>query len=488
MHRQFVVSSLSHCRFNKLWYTSCMSLKISQLQTQRQVLAPVMQQSIEILMLPLLDLQTAITQELQNNPLLEIDEQKTIEKNQDIDLIVDRRLAHFSKSPTEYSSDRFKEQQDDEPEEKPFSRPPSLEEHLLRQLHIEVEDPDQLEIGEWIIGSLDEDGYLPYTLEEIAQLLKMEDCTKIEAVLKKIQRFDPVGIAARDLKECLLAQINGKTARGNSSGAMEGLMGLSERIVRDYLDDLGRKKYSDIARQLKVPVEHIKSIAKEISGLEPRPARSFSSPAPHIYVKPDIIIRKAKEGHEIVINNEQLPVLRVNVAYQNMLKNPNLKDDEKEFIREKIKGALFFMRSIEQRHKTIRGIVEYIVRRQNDFWEQGHVALKPMGLKDVAEAVGRNESTISRAIHQKYVDTPQGIFPLKYFFSQAVSDTDENAVTNRSVQEEIRGIIMEESKAKPLSDRDIQAILKDRGMDVARRTIAKYRNALYILPAYLRKC
>ncbi len=430
-------------------------------------------------MLPLLDLQIAVTQELQNNPLLEIDETKTSEKNREIDAIVERSMLRFTKTPMEYSFDQYSEQPDDEQDERPFSRPISLEEHLLQQLHIEVDDPEQLRIGEWIIGSLDQDGYLPYSPDEIATLAGVDDPKKIEEVLEIVRAFDPPGVASRDLKECLLAQI---------AVRFSGVNGLTKRLVMHHLDDLGRKKFLEIARELKIPVAQVKMIAKEISSLEPRPARRFSVPPPHIYIKPDVLIRQTKEkNYEIVINNEQLPVLRVNVSYQNMLRNPVLKDEEKEFIREKIRSAVFFIKSIEQRHKTIKSIVEYIVHYQKEFFEKGYLSLKPMGLKDVAQAVSRNESTISRAIHNKYADTPQGIFALKYFFSQAVGDTDANVVTNRSMQEEIRGIVEEENKTQPLSDQAIQKILKQRGMEVARRTIAKYRKTLKILPAYLRK-
>lgn len=457
-----------------------MSMNLSQIQTQKQVLAPLMQQSVELLLLPLLDLETEITQELQNNPLLEIDEQKTFDKHREVDAIVERSILHFKKTPTEYSFEHAGDPHEEEPDEKPYARPPSLEEHLLRQLHIEVEDPELLRIGEWIIGSLDQDGYLPHSVQEMADLLQCEDVQIIEKVLGVIRRFDPPGIASRDLKECLLAQIEYRS--------FEGVMGLTKRLITHHLDNLGRKKHLEIARELRIPVEQVKALAKEISSLEPRPARGFSVPLPSIYVKPDVLIRRTKEDqYEIVINNEQLPVLRVNASYQNMLKNPALKDGEKEFIREKIKNAVFFIKSIEQRHQTIKAIVEYIVQYQKEFWEEGYSALKPMGLKDVAEAVGRNESTVSRAISNKYADTPQGIFPLKYFFSQAVNETEENTVTNRSIQEEIRGIVAEENKKKPLSDQDLQDILKKRQMDVARRTIAKYRKTLHILPAYLRK-
>jgi RNA polymerase sigma-54 factor len=438
-----------------------------------------MQQSIEILMLPLLELQTAVTQELQNNPLLEIDEEKTLLKNSEIEAIVERNLARFKSSPTEYHYDNFAGFDNPEMDDKFTDRHVSLEEYMLQQLHIEIDDPADIKIGEFIIGSLNEDGYLIFSCEDIAHFCKVKDIGRVQSVLKIIQSFDPPGIGARDLRECLLAQL-----AGSGEDETRSLMRI---LIDKHLEDLSRKRFLEIAKALKVPVDKVRAAAKSISLLEPRPARKFSHLHPHMYIRPDIVISKIKnDEYEVVINNEHIPVLRVNSKYQNMLKNPVLKEEEKNFIRERMKNAVYFIKSIEQRDKTMRDIVEYILNHQKDFWENGARGLKPLILKEVAEAIGRNESTVSRAINGKFAETPQGIYPLKYFFSQSVDD-GEVRVANRTIQEEIRDLVNDEDKTSPLSDEEIKKILEDRGMKVARRTITKYRKNLNILPAYLRK-
>ncbi len=453
--------------------------RLSTSQVQKQVLAPSMQQSIEVLLLPLTELDIAIEQELQNNPLLEIDEEAT-QKKAEIDDMVNSYIKRIQENPQPDSErDHSFDDETDEDTEKPLSRAQSLDDHLLEQLRMTITDPIELKIGELIIGNLNYDGYLQVTLEEIAVTAEIDDLELIEKVLFRIQNFDPIGIASRNLKECLLNQAEHK---------FNNNLPHITAMIENYLDELGRKNYLEISRRLKISVEEVKELTKCIASLEPKPARDYQSMPSNLYIKPDVFVHQDEEGHyQVVVNKSHVPTLRLNAKYQNMLKQPNRTKEEIEFIREKVKGALLFIKSIEQRHQTIKQIAEYIVKNQIDFLKEGHSQLRPMILKDVATAIERNESTISRAIHLKYMDTPQGIFPMKFFFSQGLSSDYVSETSSRSIKEEMKILIEEENKEKPLSDQDIQLYFEKKGTHIARRTINKYRKMLNILPSNLRK-
>jgi len=478
-------------RLSLVVYFLHMRIKTAAIQTQKQILAPRMQQSIEVLLLSVMELNTMIEQELETNPLLEVDEMRTQElscESEEAKQEIDQKIDNLD---TPYHHDDKVTRKDQH--QRPLSYEESLEGLLLRQLCVDVRDPLKLEIGRLIIGNIDEDGYLNISCEEIAELLTIEDVSIVEAVLCIIQDFEPLGIASRDIKECLLKQIRAKATNGTD---IED--DLVFRIVHECLDDLGHKRFKEIAKKLSASVDEVKAAAQIIATFEPRPARNFRPIDPNIYLKPDIIIKKdADDRLEIIINNEHLPALRINGRYKAMLKGGKLSAKEKEFVKEQLRNAVFFIRSIEARSQTIRGIAEVITATQKEFFDKGHLCLKPMSLKDVAHKVDRNESTISRAIQNKYIDTPRGLFPLKYFFSQGVGrgaaadgsggNGHPNGISNRSIKEELKGLIEDEDKSRPLSDQDLQAILKEKGIKVARRTISKYRQQLHILPSHLRK-
>jgi len=436
-----------------------------------------MQQSIEMLLLPLLELNLSIDQELQNNPLLEIDEDKlkALEDHQNDEL---SKILEYSFQTRNFSSrEHFAD--DEIIEDRPIKMEVTLEEQLLQQLRIELSDPLEIQIGEFIVGSLDEDGYLKATCEEIAQGTGTDDRMRVEYIIKIIQNFEPIGIASRDLKECLLSQVK---IRDNGNG------NLIRKIIEEHLDELGRKKLHEIARLLRVSLEAVKDAARVISSFEPKPARNYRPIKASLYIKPDIFITKEEDDqYHIRINNNGNPPLRINIHYQKMLLKTNLTREEKSFIREKLKSALYFMKSIEQRGQTIHRITEYILDKQKEFFEKGHMYLVPMSLKNIAQAIDRNESTVSRAITNKYVDSPQGLLPLKFFFSQGISENGNGMVTSRSIKEEIKDLIKSENKSKPLSDQSIQEYFKRKEIKISRRTISKYRLTLRILPSHLRK-
>ena len=455
-----------------------MKIRIAPRQIQKTILAPSMQQSIEVLLLPIQDLHASIEQELENNPLLEVAEREEEALVQTPDFKAIQK--HLQKDEADHSLPYMNNSSDDDiPEENQTRMEIGLEELLLTQLRVELSDPVEIKIGEHIIGSLDEDGYLQATLEEIAQKANITDIVKIEKVLRIIQQFEPLGVASRDLKECLLLQVHVR-CNGHSD--------FIHNIIQNHLDLLGKKKFLKIARNLKVPVDHVKEAAKIIASFEPKPARNYRSIQPNIYVTPDVYIRKNEDGqYYIDINSQSLPTLRISNFYKKMLNNPNLGSAEKEFIQDKLKSAVMFIKSIEQRHTTLRKITEFIMERQKEFFESGHMSMTPMTLKDVAESVDRNESTVSRAISHKYIDTPQGLYPLKFFFSQEACACDNTSISSTSIKEEVRQLILSEDRSSPLSDQHLQNIFTQRGMPVARRTISKYRQALNILPSHLRK-
>ncbi|MBI5416065.1 MAG: RNA polymerase factor sigma-54 [Candidatus Omnitrophica bacterium] len=460
-----------------------MSTQLLPRQIQKPILAPVMQQSIEVLLLSLTELNIAVEQEMQNNPMLEINEEATLARERSLEEItasVNELLRH-APSPSSGHTRHFTD--DEILEEKPVKTESTLEDTLLQQLRVELTDPQDIKIGEYLIGNLDEDGYLTTTCAEVAFLLGVQDPGRVEQVLAVIQGFEPAGIASRDLRECLLTQIK--------SGIHPGKDFLI-RMIEEHLEDLGHKRFQQIARKMAMPLEEVKKLANGIAALEPKPARNHRPVRSSIYVYPDVVIRKDKQdSYRVEVSREGVPQLRINASYRDLLKRADLSDRDREFILEKFRNAVNFIRSVEQRGRTLRRIAGYVLEKQKAFFEEGE-ALVPMILKDVAQAIGRNESTVSRAISNKYVDTPRGIFPIKFFFSQGIpaaagSNAPRGFVASRSVKDEIHDLITSEDKGAPLSDQDIHLYLMRRNMQIARRTISKYRQALRILPSNLRK-
>jgi RNA polymerase sigma-54 factor len=337
-------------------------------------------------------------------------------------------------------------------------------------------DDSQKEIGVFIIGNLDEHGYLDVTDEEIASATG-HPAGGVSGVLKIIQRFDPVGVAARDTRECLLLQIDFLGLKGT----------LVELLVSLHLHDLENKRYDHIAKALNVSGEEIQNALSIIQSLEPMPGRGFSEEEP-IYIVPDIYVIKVGDDFEIVLNEDGLPKLRINSYYKDILSSKDqVSSNAKSYIQEKLRSAAWLIKSIHQRQRTIYKVTESIVRFQRDFFDRGIAHLKPLVLRDVAEDIQMHESTVSRVTTNKYVFTPQGILELKFFFNSSVRRVEGDDIASESVKEHIRNIIKAENKKNPYSDEEIADILKKMNIRLARRTVAKYRETLKILPSRKRR-
>jgi RNA polymerase sigma-54 factor len=298
-----------------------------------------------------------------------------------------------------------------------------------------------------------------------------------EKMLALIQGFHPPGVGARDLRECLLIQLK-REGKENS---------LEYKIVSEHMEDLGRRRFPEIARRMGISVEDVQKAADNIGGLNPRPGQIFAA-APQNYVLPDVTVEKVDGEYQITLNDEQIPHLRISNLYKDIIASGNTQSsDVKDYIRDKIRSGKFLIRSIHQRQQTISNIAKQIVSRQRDFLEHGRSHLKPMTMAEVADAVGVHETTVSRAVSGKYMATPQGVFEMKYFFTPGYQTATGESLSNTSVKEAILDLVKREDGNQPLSDNEIVEILSERGIPIARRTVAKYRTELNILPSHMRR-
>jgi len=464
-----------------------MHLKQQIVMTQR------LQQALKLLQVTTLELEQILRTELVANPLLEeVDHEEDVEDVGQPDEEAKPSEAETTVEMTgedvdwdEYFKDGFRgatadnSYDEDDQLERPTVYVPSGQEHLMEQLQFAVDDERQREIGEYISGCLNETGFLAAPLEEIAAYFEADE-EEIEAVLVKIQAFDPPGVAARDLPECLLLQLK---ARGLEDT-------LEAEVVANHFEALKNRKFADIARALKITPHEVQELAISIGELDPRPGLSTEGEGARAIV-PDLVVEKVEEeGDEFVVylNDGNLPRLRVSRAYDDALKEPNARqDDAATFIDEKRRYAEWIIKTIEQRRRTMIKVMEAIVAEQREFFDRGAIALKPLTLQQVASVIGMHESTVSRVTRQKFVQTPRGVFPLKYFFSAGL-DTDEgDEVAAKAVKLMIQEIVDGEDTARPLSDKKIADLLSEQGLKIARRTVAKYREQLGILNARMRK-
>jgi RNA polymerase sigma-54 factor len=354
-----------------------------------------------------------------------------------------------------------------------LTKPPSLHDHLAWQLKMTDMSPEQLEIGMTILGNVDSDGYFKDPpLSELAADLGIDEAL-CEEVLEKIQTFDPIGVGARNLAECMLIQA---IAAGQDDD-------LVVKMIKSHLGNLEKKNYQAIARDLKQPLEEIYEAAKVIMEFDPRPGRQYSSDDPH-YVTPDVYIHKVGDKYFVVPNDDGLPKLKISGFYKNAMGNSAA---SKDYVQDKLRSAQWLIRSIQQRQRTIIKVAESILKFQREFFDKGIAHLKPLILRDVAEDIGMHESTVSRVTTAKYVHTPQGIFELKFFFNSGISRTNGEDLASQAVKSKIKELVDSEDPKRPHSDQKIVELLKKGGIDIARRTVAKYREQLGILSSSKRK-
>jgi RNA polymerase sigma-54 factor len=464
--------------------------------TQQLVMTPQLQQAIKLLQLARLELLEVINQEMEENPLLEDAPEgmhadvgddaittppdpaplgpATAEETAQADIDWSNYLGEYN-TP---GSVHFEAEQREVPEYENFmARRESLNEHLMWQLLLSLPSKKEETIGSAIIGNLNKDGYLRATIDEIATLTET-DASEVESVLRKMQSFDPPGVCAQDLMECLLIQMRE--------------LGLEDpiavQIIQNHLKHLENKNYKAISRALGVDFDHVLSAVEIITGMEPKPGRQFSDEEPQ-YISPDVFVYKMGDEFVIVLNEDGMPKLRVSAFYKEALSNKEeaFPGHARDYIKNKLRSAVWLIRSIHQRQRTIYKVVESIIRYQRDFLEMGLAHLKPMVLRDVAGDIGMHESTVSRVTTNKYVHTPQGIFELKFFFNSSINRFDGDSIASASVKDKIRQIIESEDSTKPYSDKKMVEILKASNINIARRTVAKYREMLGVLPSNKRK-
>jgi len=486
---------------------------------QQLTMTPQLQQAIRLLQLSTLDLQQEIQNALDSNPLLDVDEEFEGDNNQDINSQSEEKIEtvtasdeHPSNEPTaaddwsENIPDELSTDSDWDDTWQASAAPTSmtenhssgssgddydmdsrngstddLQDHLLWQLNLTpMSDNDHL-IAINIIEGVDDDGYLKVALEDIVESLDPElevELDEVEAVLNLLQQFEPSGVCARNLQECLSLQLRQLPQE-------TPWRPLAQTLIDQHIDLLGSKDYAALMRKLKVKEDELKLVIRGIQELNPRPGSQID-PQTSEYVIPDVMVRKIKGEWRVELNPEIAPKLRINDHYASMVKRADSSADN-NFIKDHLQEARWFLKSLQSRNETLLKVAMKIVEYQQDFLEQGDEAMKPLVLHDIAEAVGMHESTISRVTTQKYMHTPAGIFELKYFFSSHVSTTSGGECSSTAIRAMIKKLIAVESAKKPLSDSKIANILEEEGIKVARRTVAKYREAMHIPPSNERK-
>lgn len=430
-------------------------MELRQKLELRRILAPQLQQSLKILTLPLLDLKDMVEAELNDNPFLE----------ETPKLPSPESRRDTSSLP---AMEGFRWEQ--------ITKKSSLQDVLLRQLGMFTNSDEAFRIGQEIIGNIDDNGYLKVGLEEIAKALNVA-VNEVENVLKLIQKFEPAGVAARTVSECLLIQLD--LANENDP--------LMRKIAELHLDDVAKKNYSAIAKNLKEPLEKIEPLIKRILKLDPKPGRNYSTEEIQRVI-PDVIIEEKGEDLEISINNEDLPTLNISKTYQEMLKKNDIDPKTKEFLTEKLRSAMELLNAITKRRDTLRKVTETVVEVQQEAIINDLSCLKPLTFKEVAQKIEMHESTVCRVVMNKYVKTPLGVIALKDFFSSHIHDKNGQTISSTHVKKLIKELIEAEDKKHPLSDQRICRLLSERNnLTVSRRTVAKYREELKILSTPYRR-
>ncbi|UCF68544.1 MAG: RNA polymerase factor sigma-54 [Acidobacteriota bacterium] len=476
--------------------------KLQARLAQKLIITPQLQQAIRLLQLSKLELVGEIAQELVENPALEeagtrleMDGEGGGEKSErevtagenaerdadDFDYV--GYIEHLEDSYRPLQGTREYRPDDLPSFDQVLRSQDQLADHLLWQLEMSAVTPLQQRIGEAIIGNLDDRGYLEATAEELAAMAPEQEswtAGQVEHVRRLIQQFDPVGVASRDLQECLLAQLD--LAGFADSKASE--------VIRDHLTLLEAHQYAELAKALEVSEDELDEILDVIRHLDPRPGEKYN-PQTTTYIAPDVYVIKDGDDYRVLLNEEGLPRLRISPAYRRMLRQASRADlsdpNARSFVREKVKAAFRLIRSLEERQRTIGKVANSIVKFQREFLDYGIEHIRPLVLRDVAEDIGMHESTVSRVVNQKYIHTPRGLFELRFFFHSGLSSDGGEAVSSLTVKNRIKKLIGEEESARPLSDQAIAESLRREGLKIARRTVAKYREELRIPPSTQRR-
>jgi RNA polymerase sigma-54 factor len=485
-----------------------MALEIRQVQklSQQLVMTPQLQQAIKLLQLSRVELEEMVLKELQENPALEEGTAEETEGGEQAraetpgeasdatpELVVNRELSavdnilkpdwqeyldnHSNDHHGSLTAEAMSDDGDAPPSwENSLTKKISLEDHLIWQLRLSKITEHESSIGLYIIQNLDENGYLALTLEDVCNATETAP-EEVEGILKRIQFFDPVGVAARDLRECLIVQLENLQLADS----------LAARIVADYLSYLESKRYEKLARDLGTTIDEIAAAAHLIASLEPKPSRGFEQDEVRT-VLPDVFVEKVGDDYVIYLNDDGVPRLRVSSLYRRMAGQEGAEEElARQYLQEKVRAATWLIKSIQQRQQTLFRVTQSIFKFQGEFLDHGVSHLKPMVLRDVAEDIHMHESTVSRATANKYVHTPQGLFELKFFFQSGLKSANGEDVASESVKEKIRGIVASEDPRKPHSDQHIATLLANDSIDIARRTVAKYREAMGILPSSKRR-
>ena len=491
---------------------------MSQKMSLNQVLAPQLQQSLNLLQAPTLELKAMVDQELQINPVLEEQAALDMEAKERGETPDDGTpSADLAEPPSDTQFDPTDESGKDEPiddfqkemnqlieldqewrdhfastnipmrdsrdedEKRQFmldsvTSGQSLQEFLLEQARLSDLDDGLMKVAELIIGNIDDAGFLQTSVDELV-FSSGQQASHIQTVLDVIQAFHPPGVGARDLRECLMLQLE----------RADRVESLEYQIVRECMDELGRRRIKEIAKKLTQTVDAVQESIERIGHLEPKPGREFL-PDTEQYVVPEVFIRCGDDGEwKVTSNHEHVPRLRISNAYKDLMAQAATSSEVRDYIRDKIRSGKFLIKSIHQRQSTIVNIANEILTRQAEFMDHGASQLRPMTMSQVAEAVGVHETTVSRAVSGKYIETPHGVLEMKYFFTAGLASKDGSSLANTSVKEMLNDLVKKEDPTKPLSDEELVKTFKEKGVKIARRTVAKYRAELNILPSHLRR-
>jgi RNA polymerase sigma-54 factor len=479
-----------------------LELRLAPKLVQQLVITPQLQQAIRLLQLTRLELVDMISQEMKENPLLEEEEdtKESVEAEGSVSEQDQGEPPLEAERPIEvkgegegaeefdwenylenYNLPSFQKQSREDGEERPsfenfLSKRTTLSDHLNWQLQLSHFTEEEQKVGTLIIGNLDEDGYLKIALEDISSETNLSP-EVVEGTLRRIQQFDPVGVGARDLKECLLIQLEQMAVRDP----------LAEKVVSEHLSLLKNRNYPAIAKRLGVSLERVNRAASLISKLDPKPGKAFGGEVTQEII-PDAYVYKVEGEYLVYLNDEGIPRINVNPFYRSVLSESRFAlEGDRKYIQEKLRSALWLIRSIHQRQRTIYKVAKSIVQFQKDFLDNGIQFLKPLVLRDVAEDIQMHESTISRVTHNKYMHTPQGIYELKFFFNAGITSTQGETLASESVKNLVREIITKEDPKKPYSDEKLVQILKGMNIHIARRTVSKYREMMKILSSNERR-